>query len=253
MDEERRGVVLDANIGKEDLEVLYNLYLMLASVGLYMLGFLVSWNKSASILVFVAIVGIACATNDSCLTSGESNINQCIAEGQEYIAEGNWDMSIKTTDEGLAKYPDDPGLLCMKAYSLRKISKPIDAIALLNKAIAIEPNPVRFASRGYAYLARGNATAALMDAEKATTLDPSYATAYGIKALSCLSLGQINKAESAIEQALSLEPDSAHYWHIQGLIYQKQGNCTGAISAFRKSISLDPKYSLPWPEMPSAS
>ncbi len=218
-----------------------------------MLGFLISQNKSASLLLFMAIIGAACATNDSCPASGDSGTSQCLVQGQEYIAEENWNMSIKTADEGLAKYPDDPSLLCMKAYALRKISKPIDAIALLNRAIAIEPNPVRLASRGYAYLAIGNATAALVDSEKAITMDSSYATAYGIKALSCISVGRIDEAESAIEKALSLQPDSAHYWHIQGLIYQKQGNCTGAIYALKKSVSLDTNYSLPWPEMPSAN
>lgn len=217
-----------------------------------MSGLSVASRRSMFILFFAAIVGITHATNDSCLTSVNSGASQCIAQGQEYNLEENWNMSIKTADECLAKYPDDPEVLCIKAYALRKISKSTDAIALLNKAIAEEPNAVRLASRGYAYLAAGNATSALLDAEKAIALDPSYATAYGIKALSCLSLGQINEAASAVKIALSLKPDSAHYWHIQGLVYQKQGNCTGAISALRKSVSIDPNYNLPWPEMPGA-
>lgn len=218
-----------------------------------MLWLSIASMRSTFILYLAAIVGIACANNDSCLTGGDPDASQCIAKGQEYNLEGNWNLSIKTADDCLAKYPDDPEILCIKAYALRKVSKPIDATALLNKAIAEDPNSVRLASRGYAYLALGNATAALLDAEKSIALDPSYATAYGLKALSCISLGQIDEADSAIKRALSIKPDSAHYWHVQGLVYQKQGNCTGAIFALRKSISIDPNYSLPWPEMHSAS
>jgi tetratricopeptide (TPR) repeat protein len=192
------------------------------------------------------------------LTSGISSVNASldnppfaasvyIADTQAAVNERNWTHALLLSTRGLAFYPSDPELHCLQGYTFRKLGRYRQAVDAVSECIRQDPLPVRYASRGYAYVALGNYSAALADAESGIALDASCPTAYGVKALALQGMGKDPEALAAIDSALALDPASAHYWHVKGRILAASGNCTGAREALETSLALDPGYDLPYP------
>ncbi|NMB77612.1 MAG: tetratricopeptide repeat protein [Methanomicrobiales archaeon] len=175
-----------------------------------------------------------------------------ISEGKSAVAGQNWTEALIITTKGLAWYPDDPELLCVQGYAYLKIGQYQRSVDQVSRAIPLDPRAVRYANRGYGYLALGNYTAALADAESGIAQDAEYSTSYGVKALALQGMGKNQQALDAIDTALGKAPDSAHYWHVKGRILASMGDCSGATSALEKSLAIDPGYSLPYPSFGSA-
>jgi tetratricopeptide (TPR) repeat protein len=170
-----------------------------------------------------------------------------LAEANAAIAGQNWTKASLVTTAGLAWYPKNADLLCVQAYSYRKTGQINASLESVSRAIRLDPAPVRYANRGYGYLALGNYTAALADAEAGIALNATYPPSYTVKALALSGLGRDAEARAAIGKAIDLGPGSAHSWHVSGILQAKAGNCTGSREALERSVSIDPGYSLPWP------
>ena len=177
----------------------------------------------------------------------EENVSVYIHDVKAAVAEQNWTSALLLSTRGLAYYPEDADLLCLQAYTYRKMGQFTKSVDVVSKAIPLDPKPVRYANRGYGYLALHNYSAALNDAESGISLNTTYATNYGVKALALQGMGRNADAIAAIEQALFLEPENAHYWHVDGVILAAGGNCTGARYALERSLAIDPGYVLAYP------
>jgi tetratricopeptide (TPR) repeat protein len=175
------------------------------------------------------------------------DVSSFISQSKVAVTEQNWTGTLLITTRGLAWYPDDPGLLCLQSYTLRKMGQYGKSVDVASKAIALDPKPILYANRGYGYLALGNYSAALADAEAGISADAGYTTNYGVKALALEGMGRNNDALAAIETGITRSPDTAHYWHIKGRILAAGGNCTAAAAALEKSMAIDPGYTLPYP------
>lgn len=160
---------------------------------------------------------------------------------------------IALMDEGLALYPDDAELMCLKAYALRKTGHFQESVDLLNEAIPLDPRPARYVNRGYGLLAMGKTEEALDDADKAITMNTSYSQGHGLKAEVLLAMGNFTGALQEADAALALEPGAAHYWHVRGTILDRKGDCNGALESLHTSIDLNNEYDMPWPGIPNAS
>lgn len=160
---------------------------------------------------------------------------------------------IALMDEGLALYPDDAELMCLKAYALRKTGRFQESVDLLNTAIPIDPRPARYVNRGYGFLAMGKNDQALADADEAITMNTSYSQGHGLKAETLLAMGNFTGALQEADAALALDPGAAHYWHVRGNILDRKGDCNGALESLHTSIDLNTEYDLPWPGLPNAS
>jgi tetratricopeptide (TPR) repeat protein len=220
--------------------------------------------KLFSVLILCALIGLAVpASAAEPLTSGISvaaattefppyNVSVYISDSQAAVAERNWTNALFLTTRGLAWYPDNAELFCLQGYSYRKMGQYTKSVDLVSKGIQLDPKPVGFANRGYGYLALGNYSAALMDAEAGIALNASFPTTHGVKALALQGLGRNAEALAAIDSALALDPENAHYWHVNGAILFAGGNCTGAREALERSFALDPGYDLPYPGLTGA-
>ena len=180
------------------------------------------------------------------------NASVYISEAKVAVAEWNWTSALLITMRGLAWYPDNADILCLQGYSYRKMGQYEKSVEIVSKGILLDPKPVRYANRGYGYLALGNYPAALTDAETGIALNANYTTNYGVKALALNGMNRNNDALAAIDQALALEPENAHYWHIKGNLLAVNGNCTGARDTLEKSLAIDSDYNLPYPGFTSA-
>ncbi len=215
--------------------------------------------KTTPILILCALLFLTVPAGAAeVLTSGISSVaattenppydvSVYIRDAQAAVAERNWTHALLLTTRGRMWYPDDAELFCLQGYTYRKLGQYQKSVDAVSEGIRRDPRPVRYANRGYGYIALGNYSAALSDAEAGIALNASYPTTWGVKALALQGLGRNAEALAAIETALALDPQSAHYWHVKGRLLAAEGNCTGARVALEKSLSLDPGYDLPYP------
>jgi tetratricopeptide (TPR) repeat protein len=193
-----------------------------------------------------AAAGVSSAAADTSGTPPQ-DAAAFIAEAKGAVAESNWTLALTVTTRGLAWYPDDPDLLCLQGYTYRKMGQYQKSVEIISKAIPLDKKAVRYANRGYGYLALGNYSAALDDAETGISLDANYTANYAVKALALSGLGQNTGALAAIDTAIAQTPESAHYWHVKGIVLAAKGDCAGAAAALGKSAELDANYVLPYP------
>jgi tetratricopeptide (TPR) repeat protein len=169
------------------------------------------------------------------------------------IAERNWTEALTISKTAATAYPENPDFVCNGGYALRKLGRFEESVDQVSKGCILDPKPIRFANRGYGYLAMGNLTAALADADAGIALNASYPTSYAIRALALQGMGNTSEALIAINHAVELEPKNAHYWHVRGKILADAGDCEAARASLERSIALDPNYDLPWPGFSNAS
>ena len=213
-----------------------------------------AWVIIVTTLVVPAVAGslsIQVSTEPSATTSTSLLAYQQL--GMARMAEKNWDGLNATTDEGLALFPGDPELLCLKAYVLRKSGNFSGSADLVTIAIAKDPRPARFANRGFAYLALGRYQEALSDADAAISMNSSYSPSYAVKAIALMKLGNLSGADSVTEQGIGLDPSSPLFWQLKGRVSAATGNCTRATEEFQESLLINPDYDLPWPGFGNAS
>ena len=192
------------------------------------------------------------AAGPGSLETPTQNASVYISEAKAAVAERNWTSALFIATRGIASYPDNADILCLQGYSYRKMGQYEKSVEIVSKAILLDPKPVRYANRGYGYLALGNYTAALADVETGIALDANYTTNYGVKALALKGMNRNNDALTAIDKALALEPENAHYWHVKGNLLAASGNCTGAQENLEKSLAIDSDYNLAYPGITSA-
>ena len=175
-----------------------------------------------------------------------------ISEAKAAVAERNWTNALLIATRGATWYPDNADLLCLQGYNFRKMGQYEKSVDIVSKDIRLYPKPVRYANRGYGYLALGNYPAALANAETGIAINPNYTPNYGVKALALQRMGRNTEALTAINTALVLDPENAHYWHVKSVLLVSFGNCADAREALERSIALDPDYNLPYPDFRSA-
>ncbi len=175
------------------------------------------------------------------------------SQGISLMDRGDWNELLVLTREGLELYPDNAELHCLMGYGLRMTGQYPDAIDNVTFAIIHDSKPIRYANRGFAYLALGKNDDALADAETAIAMNASYPRAYAVKALALSANGNITGAGREIDTALTLDPSDPLFWHLKGRFSAASGDCTGAVDAFNRSLMINPGYVLPWPGFGNAT
>ena len=174
-------------------------------------------------------------------------------QGMALMAQQNWNGLTTTTNEGLVLYPDDAELYCLRAFALRQKGYFTEAVDNGTRAISRDPKPIRYANRGFAYLALGRNAEALNDADTAISLNESYPRAYAAKALALINTGNLTGAGQVVDTAIRLDPKDPLFWQLKGRVSAAGGNCSGAREAFNTSLAIEPDYVLPWPGFGNAT
>jgi len=211
------------------------------------------------ILICLILPAMAADTLSVSISSGSGsveippeNVSVYLDNTRTAVNERNWSEALLRSAQGIAYYPESADLICLQAYTYRKMGMYPQSIDVVTKAIRLDPRAVRYANRGYGYLALRNYPSALADAESGIATDSAYMPNYDVKALALQGMGRNTEALAAAARAVSLEPGNAHSWHVNGMVLAAGGNCTGARSALERSIAIDPDYSLPFPGFASA-
>lgn len=222
------------------------------------------WVVLCLAIALVLIGGAGAQTVAATYSSGAGTPDDPPRDATAFITDAkaaeairDWPNVLSITTRGLAWYPENPELLCLQGYAFRKTGQYQKAVDSVSRAIQLDPRPVRYANRGYAYLALRNYSAAYADAEAGIAMNASFTTNYAVKALALLGrpydrIAVWNDAGPAAETAVLQSPDSAHYWQVKGRTLAAQRACAAARTAYEQSLALDPEYALPWPGFGSA-
>jgi superkiller protein 3 len=82
---------------------------------------------------------------------------------------------------------------------------------------------------------------AIQHFEKAISIYPYYADAYGEMGLAYFYKGNQDKALEIYEKAIQMQPD-AKVWSNMGMIFFNKGNMPEAQKVYEKAIALDPRF-----------
>jgi tetratricopeptide (TPR) repeat protein len=95
-------------------------------------------------------------------------------------------------------------------------------------------------NRGAAYQAIGNDTNAILDFDKAISLNPNHAAPYNGRGVLLDKQGQTDKALSDFNKAIELDPKGAAAYVGRGYIRFARNDLAGALADFQKVIDFDP-------------
>lgn len=193
------------------------------------------------------------------------------------------EAALKDFNKAIELYPDYMMAIVNRGATYENLGKKEEAIASLEKALAINPNSpnpdviVRIANLRYLlndfagaiadynrllamdklypriYSKRagceamlGQADEALRDAEKALDVDPKDEEAYNNRGLANRVLGKLDEAALDFTLAIHVKDDYSRPYNNRGTIYLAQGQPERAIEDFSKAIELDSHFADPY-------
>lgn len=155
--------------------------------------------------------------------------------------QGQFEISAKTAEDGLKKYPNDPYLLktIINANSgLGNASGKEKELFEKNKDYISEAEKISqrdvelLLSVGYAYETVGEYSKAIENYDKALSLNPKSGPASFHKGHVLLFLNKFGDAKDLIQKAVSLEPDNSYYKVALGNIFLEEGNTQEALNLY---------------------
>jgi tetratricopeptide (TPR) repeat protein/TolB-like protein len=119
-----------------------------------------------------------------------------------------------------------------------------EAIAELNRALALAPNSDEFYRRlGDVQLDSGNVAQAIDTLQKAVRLNPYYWVNQNTLGKAYAHQGDFPKAMEAFKQVTVLEPDIVAGYENVGTMYAEQGKYQESIPYFQKALQIEPYFS----------
>jgi tetratricopeptide (TPR) repeat protein len=101
-----------------------------------------------------------------------------------------------------------------------------------------------YSNRGLAYMHKGDFDHALVDLDKAISLDPKSAIAYFNRAETYASKGDLDSAIASFDQAIGIDSKYATAYNNRGIVYDRKGDYDHAIADLSKATELAPTNAL---------
>jgi protein O-GlcNAc transferase len=125
-------------------------------------------------------------------------------------------------------------------FSSGETQEALDAVEALIKDYPNEP--VLFNISGACYAGLGQLDNAIINYEKALSINPNYSEAHYNLAGTLQELGQLDGAVESYKKSLSLNPNHAEAHNNLGNTFQKLEQLDSAITSYQKSIAIKPDY-----------
>jgi tetratricopeptide (TPR) repeat protein len=172
----------------------------------------------------------------------ESARSQMLAAAQKQLADRQWSAAERTLREWLSGAPDDPEALHLLGRALAENGKRDEAIASLERAIALRSSvPEFFVTLGNVLTSEREYVKAIESYQLALMLDPGHGAATGNIARVLHELGHFREAEEIYRLSLQHDPDiAAAHSSLAGTLLSL-GRYAEAEAAARKAIALSPR------------
>lgn len=139
--------------------------------------------------------------------------------------------------------PEQPFALNLLGILLNATGRPGEAMALLEKAVALRPANGEFRNNlGEAYRMSGRFEDALRAFDAALDLLGPNAAVLGNKGAAAARAGKPEIAEEAFREAIRLQPGQALHHFNLGTFLKRNGKPAEAMAAFEQAIALEPAY-----------
>ena len=212
--------------------------------------------------------------------------NRAVRYGNELH---NHEAALKDFSKAVELYPDYLVAIANRGVTYENLGKREEAIADLQRALAINPNspnpdfilrianlryllndfsgsiadynrllamdklyPRIYSKRAGSEAMLGQAEEALRDADKALGLDPKDEEAYNSRGLANRLLGRLDEAVNDFSLAIHIKDDYSRPYNNRGTVYLAQGQPERAIEDFSKAIQLDSHFADPYSNRGSA-
>lgn len=150
----------------------------------------------------------------------------------------------KILNSGKVKHPFQADYLATRAAAYFAKKDLDNAIADLNKAIAVRQAPEFYVQRGLVHRARFEWDAAKADLEKAIVLKPEFAHAYFMRGIIAFELVEYQDALKHLDSAVERTPSNYSALYARGVVKKKLGDERGGNSDIAKARSLSDKVDL---------
>ena len=140
------------------------------------------------------------------------------------------------------EFPDDPKVLAALAFMYAQQERRREAIALFDRAAALEPRDAELQfDRGFLLQALNDHDAAIDAFQRALALNADHDRAlYGL-ALSLISLRRLDDAVVALERNTKLQPMSPYGWYQLGRVQFDRGNAERTKAIIAHLARFEPK------------
>ncbi|HLZ83753.1 MAG TPA: tetratricopeptide repeat protein [Caulobacteraceae bacterium] len=153
-------------------------------------------------------------------------------------ASGRPEEALASVDRALALQPNAQAWVNRGAI-LVALRRPDEALASYEAAIALDPGLAEaHNNRGLALMGPGRFEEALASFEAAVALKPDYAEAHHSRAAPLLALKRPADALEACDRALALRPGEPGYHNSRGLALNALRHYTEALAAYQRAIAL---------------
>jgi tetratricopeptide (TPR) repeat protein len=155
--------------------------------------------------------------------------------------------AIALYDKAIEIDPNNVKVLVTKGEILYELARFKEAIALYDKAIEIEPKfKEAWYNKGLALAKLGRYQAALSCFDKAIEIDPNNPDAWESKGLALYKFGKYKEAVTSFDKAIEIDPNNPDAWESKGLALYKLGRYREAVTSFDKAIEIDPNNASAW-------
>ena len=169
--------------------------------------------------------------------------------GVTYEKLGKKEEAIASLEKALAVNPDSPNPeVIFRIANLRYLLNDFTgSIADYNRLLAMDKlYPRIYSHRAGSKAMMGQAEEALQDADKAVSEDPKDEEAYNSRGLANRALSRLNEAVNDFGLAIHIKEDYSRPYNNRGTVYLAQGQPERAIEDFSKAIELDSHYADPY-------
>lgn len=172
---------------------------------------------------------------------GEAHPRRLLAS--TYGRLGQYDKAKEVLAPLLRAEPVDPSTLLMAAEVSTGLHDNAQALAYLERAVALDSKDASFRVRlGEAYLRVGRADLGIRELEAASAADPTSVSADVILINQYLARDQVAKARAAADALVQRHADKPIVYNTLGLVHLMEGLQPAAREAFAKALTLEPTF-----------
>jgi tetratricopeptide (TPR) repeat protein len=147
----------------------------------------------------------------------------------------------------LAQAPPNFQLQYRLALLLFQQQRPVDALAAIMAALAINPEAVEaLVLKGVLLAATGRKQEALASLDRALALKPDFTDAVYHRALTLTQLDRPFEAVADFDRLAAQAPQSAEIWANRGVALQQLGRLSDALDSYDQALTLTPEHAQAW-------
>lgn len=164
-------------------------------------------------------------------------------EVSRLFEQGELAQAIETLTTLMKKAPKDENLLALRATAHQRLGRGDEAIADLDRAIAInDRDPKLYNNRGFVRLGLEQYDLAVADFDKAGELAPNYMNVFNNRGLLFLAQKRHSDAIAQFNRAIQIDNRYVDAYNNRGFAEFEAGKVEEALDDFNLAIQINPNY-----------